>query len=255
MELSDTISLIKPVGLTPLAAMDKLRERMPGLAQVKMGYAGRLDPMADGVLLVLVGNANSKRKEYERLPKVYSFNFVCGICTDTYDMLGLAEPGNIPAFTTIHQHLARCVTQFTGTFRQEYPPYSAVRVNGKSLFAWARLGKLPQPMPSKNVTVTEFSVDNITTITATDLLARITENVGMVHGDFRQEHIVSRWQQLLAKNDTVYPRVACTVKCSSGVYIRGLVHAIGRELNTGAFATGITRTQIGTYTINNAVKL
>ena len=86
----NTIILInKPISLTPLQAIRRLQSLHPELEGEKIGYAGRLDPMAEGLLLLLVSDENKKRKEYERLPKTYEFEVLLGIETDSYDVLGI----------------------------------------------------------------------------------------------------------------------------------------------------------------------
>lgn len=255
MLLPDVIPIVKPISITPLAALDRLRTRMPELAQYKLGYAGRLDPMADGVLLVLIGDSNKRRKEFERLSKEYTFEFVCGFRTDTYDTLGMAEPGVLLPHVEIRQRLSTTIPRFTGSYKQDYPPYSAIRINGKSLFAWARLGKLPYPMPSKKITVNTFRVDGVSAIPARDLLRNISSHILAVQGDFRQQQILHRWEELLSNRSLHYPIIRCSVTCSSGVYIRGIVHSVGTEIGCGAVATRITRTQLGTYTIHQALQL
>ena len=84
----------KAVGQTPLEAIEQLRIQTPELYQVKLSYAGRLDPLAEGVLLVLVGEANKERDAYLGLDKVYEFEMVLGVRTDSYDLLGLVEKVN-----------------------------------------------------------------------------------------------------------------------------------------------------------------
>ena len=80
--------IYKPIGQTPLEAIELLRKSDPSLADVRMAYAGRLDPMADGLLVVLVGDECKNRTKYELLDKTYNFTMLLGLSTDTYDILG-----------------------------------------------------------------------------------------------------------------------------------------------------------------------
>src|SRR5579871_234239 len=92
------LNLYKPIGKTPLEVIREFQIQNPEYQNVKLGYAGRLDPMAEGVLLVLVGEENKKRKEYERLKKEYEFTVLFGIETDSYDALGTVKNINEDLF-------------------------------------------------------------------------------------------------------------------------------------------------------------
>lgn len=83
------ITIYKKIGETPLEALTRLRESVPEYKEETLSYAGRLDPMAAGVMLVLAGDANKEREKYLNLEKDYSAEILFGISTDTYDTLGL----------------------------------------------------------------------------------------------------------------------------------------------------------------------
>src|SRR5690242_7060202 len=87
------ISVDKPIGFTPLQAIKQIKLQQPELAHIPITYAGRLDPLAHGVLLLLIGKESKKKSEYLSLPKSYKFEVVFGITTDTYDLLGYIEEG------------------------------------------------------------------------------------------------------------------------------------------------------------------
>src|SRR4051812_15345092 len=88
------ILLNKPLSFTPLQATLKFKQAFPEYADQKIAYAGRLDPMAEGLLLLLIGNETKKRKDYEALSKTYEFSILLGISTDTYDLLGKIKETN-----------------------------------------------------------------------------------------------------------------------------------------------------------------
>jgi tRNA U55 pseudouridine synthase TruB len=126
---------------------------------LNVAYAGRLDPMAHGVLILLVGNENKMRDKYEKLDKEYKFQCILGVGTDTYDILGIQINEREPIFFIFTQNitlinitllgqidrstvnfsplnelsprLQTLVSQFVGSFEQSYPPFSSVRVKGK----------------------------------------------------------------------------------------------------------------------------
>ena len=69
--MKNVINLYKPVGLSPLQVIEKFRLKHREYGKVKLGYAGRLDPMAEGVLMVLVGDENKKIRDYLKFDKEY----------------------------------------------------------------------------------------------------------------------------------------------------------------------------------------
>src|SRR3989344_2297636 len=81
--------LYKKEGQTPLEAMEEFRKENLEYKDQKMTYAGRLDPMAEGVLLILTGDDCKEKQKYLGLNKEYEFEILWGFQTDTYDILGL----------------------------------------------------------------------------------------------------------------------------------------------------------------------
>lgn len=134
-----------------------------------LGYAGRLDPMARGVLVLLVDDENKNRTQYEFFDKEYTFKCIFGLSTDTYDVLGLIQEkaGELSICSSslspeqFQQELQNhFTTHFLGKHFQLYPPYSSVRVKGKPLFQWAKEGKLDQvTIPGKNVEIHSIVCD------------------------------------------------------------------------------------------------
>ncbi len=83
--------LNKPLGMTPLELIQGFKKRFPKYEKLKIGYAGRLDPMARGLMVCLVGDESKKQKETELKTKDYVFEALFGVSTDTYDVLGLVS--------------------------------------------------------------------------------------------------------------------------------------------------------------------
>jgi tRNA pseudouridine55 synthase len=135
--------LNKQVGETPLECINRFKESHSEYANVKMTYAGRLDPMAEGVLIVLTGEMVHKKEEFLKLPKTYECVAVLGVSTDTYDVLGLPssyqEEGLGMEFV---REMETKLQSFIGTFEQKYPPYSSKTINGKQMHTLAREGGL-----------------------------------------------------------------------------------------------------------------
>ena len=87
--MKELLLLNKDVSETPLECLERFRGENPEYANIKMTYAGRLDPMASGLLVVLAGGMVQKKEEFLKLPKTYEATVVLGIESDTFDCLGI----------------------------------------------------------------------------------------------------------------------------------------------------------------------
>lgn len=139
----------KPGGITSASCIAKVK-RIFG--QKKIGHAGTLDPMATGVLLVLLGQA-TKISGYlmEIGEKIYSGHIRLGVTTDTWDVEGrvLTEQD---ARGITEASVKTAFTGLVGTYEQEVPAYSAAKHNGKPLYELARKG-LATPVKKKERTI------------------------------------------------------------------------------------------------------
>lgn len=249
------ILLDKPQGMTPLAAIELYRKRNPEYASVSLGVAGRLDPMANGLLLVLIGDENKNRHAYEIFPKTYTMDILFGCSSDSHDLLGLLnEMKDTSALT--RQAVETAVAELPDTFEQEYPIYSSKPVQGKPLYWWARNGKIHEiTLPKKRIHIRQKKVTSWRIIDSAELLATLTQKIQQVTGDFRQKEIIAKWKDVLGtRTGQVWPIASVSVTCSSGTYMRGLAHMIGRTVQTGALAFSITRTHIGPHRLDEATQ-
>lgn len=254
--MKQIFNVFKPLGKTPLQVVNELKRKYPEFEKEKIGYAGRLDPMADGVLLLLVGEENKKRKNYENLPKEYTAQILFGIETDTYDQLGIVTKISNPK--SINKNTLKLVIKkFIGKHIQPYPPYSSQPVNGKPLFYWARQNKLTEiEIPTKEIEIYSLDLQSIEKTPMNLIIQQIQDNIAKVTGDFRQEEIRQTWTKYLTDNkNDFFSIVEIKISCSSGTYIRSIAHKLGQKLKTGAFALSIQRTKVGQYTINDSLKL
>ncbi|HRN69795.1 MAG TPA: hypothetical protein PLS49_01310 [Candidatus Woesebacteria bacterium] len=251
------ISVYKPVGVTPLQVIHTLKRKYSEYMNTKIGYAGRLDPMAEGLLLLLLGEENKQKERYEKLDKEYEFQAIFGCETDSYDLLGKVHINSIPDIHLNEEIIKNALFSFSGNSIQTYPPYSSVRVKGKPLFYWAFHNKLHEvTIPKKQVTISHLQFLSLESISTKDLQAYITETIQLVSGNFRQEEILNQWQIFFRKNtSTHFLMLKATCACSSGTYIRSLVHDLGKKLNTSATTYAIRRTRIGAYTLDSAIQL
>lgn len=126
----------KPKGITSHDAVDLLRRK---LSMRRIGHSGTLDPMATGLLILLVGKATSVQASLQGSSKVYSGTISFGVETDTWDAEGKpvaeAPPPDLSAAP-----LAAAVAAFGGRIVQQVPPHSAVRMQGKPMYKLARKG-------------------------------------------------------------------------------------------------------------------
>src|SRR6266567_8336775 len=120
------LPIYKPAGLTPYDIIKKIKQSNAKLAKVKIGYAGRLDPLAHGVLLLMVGEETKNRDIYLSLPKSYEFEVIFGLQTDTYDILGLLKDVKTKQTAkNVNLFVNKFVKKYVGKQLQEYPPYSS----------------------------------------------------------------------------------------------------------------------------------
>lgn len=255
------IPYFKRVGQTPYDCVEAYKTRFPSSRFDTVSYAGRLDPMASGVLLLLRGEANKKRRHFEHLSKEYEVRVLCGLTTDTGDLMGKQLHFQFPILksqrgTQVQKQLKKVIHSFVGSIEQRYPIYSSMRVQGKPLYWWARQGKISEvEIPSHEVHISSIMVKKSRRIHSHTLLNYIVRAVRSVQGDFRQKDIIQNWKNILQNNKsfTSFPLVHLTVLCGSGVYIRQLVQDIGEMIHTPMCVYSIHRTKVGDYTVDDCV--
>lgn len=252
------VNFYKKCGQTPLECINQLKNK-PNMADIPITYAGRLDPLAEGVLIALVGDECMKKDKYLALSKEYELTVLFGFSTDSYDLLGkitkiVASKEELleEVFTTKIQEI---LPRFIGNINQSYPPYSSKPINGKPLFQWAREGKLDEiEIPSHKVHVDSIDILNFGLLKKEDLHKKIKEAVTLVKGDFRQDEILKLWEQTLQNSSQdSFATLTLKISCGSGFYARVLAHELGRELGVPALALHILRTKVGDYSIQELI--
>ncbi len=149
------LALRKPKGPTSAACIAGIKRR---LGQKKIGHAGTLDPMASGVLLVLLGQATKlSRHLMADGEKVYAGTVLLGRTTDTWDAEGTMTEERDASFVTADM-IEREIAGMVGETVQEVPPYSAAKHEGKPLYALARKG-METPVKTKTVIVSRAEVE------------------------------------------------------------------------------------------------
>jgi tRNA pseudouridine55 synthase len=275
----------KKTGQTPLECINEIKKAEPNLAYLPLTYAGRLDPLAEGVLIVLIGDECLKKDEYLKLEKIYELEILFGFATDTYDVMGKIiniyassscqflgprtredegpdhknwhedSASNTNILNSTPDYVSRIeeiLPNFIGKIKQSYPPYSSRPVNGKPLFMWAREGKLDQiEIPTHNVQIDNIEIIGENSYLGAQLLSKIKEDIGKVKGDFRQKEIISIWEkELQNKKEEKYFTIKLRINCGSGVYVRSIANEIGEKLGIPTLALRIVRTKVGEYGIN-----
>lgn len=247
--------IFKRVGQTPLEALEEFRKTAQ-LGPVPLAYAGRLDPMAEGKLLVLIGDECKKQSQYHALDKAYRFEVLFNLESDTGDVLGLAQECT-PTSTYTNKDIKKVCHDLTGKQTFPYPQFSSKTVQGKPLHTWAVEGKLDEiNIPETTTTVYNLVHKSTRTISKNQLQKNIQEKIDTIPpitdprkalgNDFRRADIRVRWEEVFAHTQQDTFRID-TFYCeaSSGTYMRTLAETIGKKLGTCGLAYSIYRTKIG----------
>ncbi len=203
------LSVYKPVGKTSHDVVAYFRKL---LKIKKIGHTGTLDPFAEGVLPICIGNS-TRLIEYLPDDKAYSAFVQFGKATDSYDIEGnvIFQSDKKVAKEDVEQALKK----FEGDIEQLPPIYSAIKVNGKKLYEYAREGKSVEIKPRK-VTIYKIELKNF---------------------DYDNQVV------------QVY------VECSKGTYIRSIANDLGQVLGCGGYLTRLIRTKAGKFLLENSKKM
>lgn len=186
------------------------------LKENKVGHFGTLDPMATGLLVIGLGSYTKIGKLFSNTNKKYEVEVLIGKKTDTYDITGSIIKEDYTK-TISEDHLKKVLSSFIGTYMQEVPIYSAVRVNGKRLYEYARNNETVK-LPKKEVTI--YNIDNIS---------------------------------LYKKEGNMY--FSFNTLVSSGTYIRSLINDISKRINIPLCMSSLNRTMCCGFNINDSSTL
>lgn len=241
----------KPEGWTPNQLIDYIKSTYLQYKDSKISFAGRLDPMARGLTILLIDDECKKQDTYIAKKKTYQSKLLLGVNTDTSDVLGIP--------TIIHQNgnldnieIETTIKSFIGKQNQDFPNYSAKYVKSKEtgerkpLWKWTKENQLDKiEIPSKMIEIEDITIINTNYINSMELLEIIETKINkLMGGDFRQNEILEKWRQLLINNNQIWTIVELESLVSSGTYIRSLSHDIGSLLQIGGIALDINRTKI-----------
>ena len=212
--MNQIIVINKPAGMTSQTVDTKLKH----ILNVKhIGHLGTLDPIATGVLVVMVDGATKLAPFLENDDKAYLATICFGLKTDTLDITGqVTDEQKNPKVS--FDELDKVLTRFQGEITQTPPIYSALKVNGKKLYEYARKGDTVEIKP-RNVTIYELT----------------------------------RTSDITADGEYAYAEIK--VHCSKGTYIRSLIDDIGKALGIPCCMQKLTRIKSGNFTLANAVEI
>jgi tRNA pseudouridine55 synthase len=245
------IPLYKKIGETPLETIRRFKSEHQEYNSEPMSYAGRLDPMAEGLLLVLSGPELKNKDKYQKLKKTYIADVLFGIESDTQDILGLIK--NSGKSNISKEQLDSAITKMYGDIEIELPHYASYKINGKPLFWWARQNRIKEiEIPKRIVTISSSSFISLQTKTGKEIKNEVIKKIMLVHGDFRQNEVVSLWDTIDIKKNYIVAQIR--FECSGGTYIRSLVSIIGKKLKTSALLFHLKRIEVGAYSISDCIK-
>ena len=203
----------KPKGIT---SRDVVNEVIKKVGTKKVGHTGTLDPLATGVLVVCVGKATKLVNELTIEDKEYIASVTLGTKTDTLDSMGsiLFEENVIKS----KEEIIDVLNSFKGIYDQEVPIYSAVKINGKKLYEYAREG-IDISLPKREVAI---------------------KNIELI-------------DDIEYKNNKTMFKFRC--KVSKGTYIRSLINDIATKLDTIGIMTNLRRISQGNFKIEDSIKL
>ncbi len=253
------VVLEKAVGQTPLECAELWRAAHPEFTGVPLAYAGRLDPMASGKLLVLIGDECKVQEQYHHLDKEYEFSVLFGVSSDTADVLGrLMLALKVPKI--LKSTLAINIKKLVGPVNLPYPHFSSKTVQGKPLHVWTLEGRLNEiKIPTKESTIYKLSLTKFETKTRQEIydevaqkiesIKPVTEESKALGNDFRRVDVRKDWKLFLVTGKPTDTFTIATFTCiaSSGTYMRTLAEIIAKCNNTTGLAYHIKRTKIGNY--------
>ncbi len=248
-------NLYKRKGETPLECIQRFAKSTELPKTEKMTYLGRLDPLAEGVLLVATGEDVKRKEEFLGLDKEYDFISIFGFATDTYDILGkIVRVEKLKEFS--EYDISKVASIYEGEREQKYPLYSSKMIARRtSPHSALQSDPLLEAGEGKTINIHKIKFHKLDVLSSKELFGRLLMDISKVQGDFRQNEILILWKELLSK----YPKAQIflghfSAHVSSGTYIRSLVNDMGNTLGFGATTLSIKRTRIGDYKIEDSVK-
>jgi tRNA pseudouridine55 synthase len=257
------IILDKPRGMGSTQAVGAVKRnlREAGYGKVKVGHGGTLDPMAEGVLPIALGEATKLCGRMLDSDKAYAFTIAFGEETDTLDTEGgvIARSDHRPPLAAV----AAICEHFTGQIEQVPPAYSAVKIDGKRAYDRARAGEEVE-MKTRSVTIHDLY---LVTARPEPVEGRVgareqdRNSTSSARTDFQS--VDSAFQTTAGRPDPYDPSapleladsVTLVAHVSKGTYIRSLARDISHALGTVGHVTWLRRIKAGPFGENQAISL
>lgn len=152
----------KPIGWTSFQVVNKIRWLIKSsfdIKKIKVGHAGTLDPLAQGLLIICTGKLTKKIEEFQSAKKGYSGTFFIGATTPSFD-LETTVKSKCSIKNIDEKKLYKTAKKFLGKSKQIPPIYSAIKVNGKKLYDYARKGESVE-LKKREITISKFIIKSI----------------------------------------------------------------------------------------------
>ncbi len=229
----------RELGSTQAVGAVKRVLREAGYAKPKVGHGGTLDPLAEGVLPIALGETTKLAGRMLDASKIYDFTIQFGEETDTLDSEGevVERSDLLPSLSEVEAVLA----QFTGPIEQVPPAYSALKVDGRRAYDLARAGEKVE-LKKRAVTIHSLTTRHAELVSAS-----------IANLDLNAER--RGWTLKQVQGDDELRSVTLTAHVSKGTYIRSLARDIARALGTFGHVTYLRRTKAGPFTEDQAISL
>ena len=195
--LSGLLFVDKPAGLTSRDVVNRVSKI---LGTKKVGHTGTLDPLATGLLILTIGKCTKLSEFLTFKYKEYEATFTLGYETDTLDCTGSKTKESNKNVTK--QEIIDCIMSFKGSYSQEVPAYSAVKIDGKKLYAYAREGK-QITLPKRKVEISAIEIISIeenairicTTVSKGTYIRSLIRDIGQKLGTYATMDTLRRTKQ------------------------------------------------------------
>lgn len=230
------LNIYKPLGFTSFDVVAKVR-KISGIK--KVGHAGTLDPLAEGVLLLLTDADTKKQDSLMHLPKKYYFEFCLNVSTPSFDLESLPKTDNSICHDSLNvipdqNKINEIIDMFTGESLQEVPLYSAKKMKGKRLYKIAR------------------KLENNPNGTDIETIILPKNRINIYEMNYHGSELMELETDVGIK---ILPCLKFSVYCSSGTYVRSLVRDIALALKTVGVVTKLIRTAVGMYKIEESTRI
>ncbi|HBM45957.1 MAG: tRNA pseudouridine synthase B [Parcubacteria group bacterium GW2011_GWF2_38_76] len=237
----------KKRGETPLVALEIVRKNKKLLKKEKISYIGRLDPMAEGEMILLVGNKENKnRSKYLNFNKEYEATFLVGISTDSGDIMGFLMNTQKEGVVIVENKIKKEIINLKKIKTQKYPWFSGKTIKGKKMFDIYKDGETDNvKRPTIKIKIHKITNIKFSKISKKKLESDIFKVIPNVRGEFRQKEILEKWKELLLKTEIKnFQTFSFKIKVSSGTFIRGFCENLEKALKMPVLLYKLKRTKI-----------